>query len=149
MCASETACFSSFHKKYGTVRFEKLPTFVAFFWHAAIIMHSWSVTLSRINSRWKEYILARHSTQTILFHLLILCIKSKNYMPQAWRKMEQPYSPNLSDSAECVILCTSWLQSPGRFPGEGGHLSEQGSVIRGLTILQKSFWLGQELSMTH
>ena len=31
---------------------------------------------------------------------------------QAWRKTEQPYSPNLSDSAECVILCTSWLQSP-------------------------------------
>ncbi len=57
----------------------------------------------------------------------------------SWRKMEQPYSPNLSDSAECVILCTSWLQSPGRFPGEGGHLSEQGSVIRGLTILHKSF----------
>jgi len=31
---------------------------------------------------------------------------------QAWRKTEQPYSPNLSDSAECVILCTSWLHSP-------------------------------------
>ncbi len=31
-----------------------------------------------------------------------------------WRKMEQPYSPNLSDLAECVILCTSWLQSPGK-----------------------------------
>jgi hypothetical protein len=28
-----------------------------------------------------------------------------------WRKMEQPYSPNLSDLAKCVILCTSWLQS--------------------------------------
>ncbi len=32
----------------------------------------------------------------------------------SWRKMEQPYSPNLSDLAECVILCTSWLQSPGK-----------------------------------
>jgi hypothetical protein len=31
-----------------------------------------------------------------------------------WRKMEQPYSPNLSDLAECVILCPSWLQSPGK-----------------------------------
>jgi hypothetical protein len=31
-----------------------------------------------------------------------------------WRKMEQPYSPNLSDLAECVILCTSWLPSPGK-----------------------------------
>ncbi len=28
--------------------------------------------------------------------------------------MEQPYSPNLSDLAECVILCTSWLPSPGK-----------------------------------
>ncbi len=34
--------------------------------------------------------------------------------PPPWRKMEQPYSPNLSDLAECVILCTSWLQSPGK-----------------------------------
>ncbi len=33
---------------------------------------------------------------------------------QAWSKMEHPYSPNLSDSAECVILCMSWLQSPGK-----------------------------------
>ncbi len=31
-----------------------------------------------------------------------------------WRKMEQPYSPNLSDLAECVILCTSWLPPPGK-----------------------------------
>jgi hypothetical protein len=31
-----------------------------------------------------------------------------------WRKMEQPYSPNFSDLAECVILCTSWLPSPGK-----------------------------------
>ena len=51
-----------------------------------------------------------------------------------------PYSPNLSDSAECVILCTSWLQSPGKVSRQmWGHLSEQGSVMRGLTILHKSF----------
>jgi hypothetical protein len=25
---------------------------------------------------------------------------------------DKPHSPNLSDLAECVILCTSWLQSP-------------------------------------
>jgi hypothetical protein len=38
-----------------------------------------------------------------------------------------------------------------RFPSEWGHLSEQGSegsVIRGLTILHKSLWLGQGRSMT-
>ncbi len=35
-----------------------------------------------------------------------------------------------------------------RFPSEWGHLSEQGSVLRGLTILHKSFWLGQERYMT-
>ncbi len=33
---------------------------------------------------------------------------------QSWRKMEQPYSLNLSDLAECVILCTSSLPSPGK-----------------------------------
>ncbi len=27
---------------------------------------------------------------------------------------DKPHSPNLSDLAECVILCTSWLQSPGK-----------------------------------
>ncbi len=27
---------------------------------------------------------------------------------------DEPHSPNLSDLAECVILCTSWLQSPGK-----------------------------------
>jgi len=26
---------------------------------------------------------------------------------------DKPHGPNLSDLAECVILCTSWLQSPG------------------------------------
>jgi hypothetical protein len=25
---------------------------------------------------------------------------------------DKPHGPNLSDLAECVILCTSWLQSP-------------------------------------
>jgi hypothetical protein len=27
---------------------------------------------------------------------------------------DKPHSPNLSDLAECVILCTSWLRSPGK-----------------------------------
>jgi hypothetical protein len=27
---------------------------------------------------------------------------------------DKPHGPNLSDLAECVILCTSWLQSPGK-----------------------------------
>ncbi len=27
---------------------------------------------------------------------------------------DKPHSPNLSDLAECVILCTSWLPSPGK-----------------------------------
>ncbi len=27
---------------------------------------------------------------------------------------DKPHSPNLSDLAECVILCTFWLQSPGK-----------------------------------
>ncbi len=35
-------------------------------------------------------------------------------------RMEHPYSPNLSDSAECVILCTSWLQSPGKVSQQVG-----------------------------
>jgi hypothetical protein len=53
--------------------------------------------------------------------------------------MEQPYSPNLSDSAECVILCTSWLPSPGKVSRQmWGPLSEQGSVIRGFVFLKES-----------
>jgi len=41
-------------------KFEKLPTFGAYFWHAAIIMHFWSAALSRIDSRWKECTIAQH-----------------------------------------------------------------------------------------
>jgi hypothetical protein len=40
---------------------------------------------------------------------------------------DKPHSPNLSDLSECVILCTSWLQSPWKsLLPNGKHLSDAG-----------------------
>jgi hypothetical protein len=48
-------------------------------------------------------------------------LTSYNLRVEAWHSVpgicylgDKPHSPNLSDLAECVILCTSWLQSPGK-----------------------------------
>ncbi len=38
----------------------------------------------------------------------------RDYAPGICYIGDKPHSPNLSDLAECVILCTSWLQSPGK-----------------------------------
>ncbi len=50
----------------------------------------------------------------VQYELLIRSVTVRRGVVYTWRKMEQPHSPNLSDLAECVILCTSWLQSPGK-----------------------------------
>ncbi len=35
---------------------------------------------------------------------------------------DKPHSPNHSDLAECVILCTSWLPSPGKVYCQTGNI---------------------------
>ncbi len=50
-----------FIKNRGPLDLKNYPHLALFFWHAAIIMHLWSAALSRIDSRWKECTLARHT----------------------------------------------------------------------------------------
>jgi hypothetical protein len=72
----------------------------------AIIVHNWPVNLF-----WSGYDSAGLGAHYLLHNHLYMTAWGN---PGICYLGDKPHSPNLSDFAECVILCTSWLQSPGK-----------------------------------
>ncbi len=87
-------------------------------WRTVPIALIWARSLERLvegrNCFLNQFVL----DSSDIYHCLLLISFGKTVKPGICYLGDKPHSPNLSDLAECVILCTSWLQSPGKVYAE-------------------------------